>query len=358
MACSTRPLDVDHRRGIGHSPSHIDSSMPYLAYGLAIESDVPLGVPTTDREPETTVVARQGAVDQSAVRWFERVEPPDDDWFFGGRLGDDYYLLFDEEAEFVLSADGSTVSWFSFTEVSSTLIHLLLDHVIPRALNRQGRSAVHGSCLAYRPDRCFAIVGESGRGKSTLASALVARGYRFVADDCVVIDVIDGRPLARAAYPELRLGAESVTVAGFDGLVATGDVTREGTKRRHAVPVSDGAGGSGTDGSERYLLTTVFTLRAGGLPDASDASDASDIGADGADPAEALVSAPLGPARAAVELLSNSFQLNDVDEQTVALVRVAEIAEACDVHKLAYEHSADGLTRTLAAIEEFLSIDP
>ncbi len=48
------------------------------------------------------------------------------------------------------------------------------------------------------------LIGPSGSGKSDLALRLVEAGWRLVADDRVVIDLVDGRPTASA--PALLAG--------------------------------------------------------------------------------------------------------------------------------------------------------
>lgn len=303
--------------------------MTYLAYGVAFNSDLPVALPTVERGAELAVEQLAEPVDQDLVDWFE---PDPDGWCDAGQIGQDYYISFDQEAEFVVAADGSSIGWHSFVDHSPTLTHLLLDHVLPRALTRRGLVVVHGSCLSFTEGSCFAVVGDSGQGKSTLAAALTARGHRFLADDCVAIDWSGQWPTAAPAYPELRLDRHSVGLAGLDGLVDVGHVTRSGTKQRMALPDNE----AGAEGPHR--LTAAFVLQR----------------AD--DDAECPVAGPpLGPARSTVELLSHSFHLNHVAERASALDRFAAIAEGCEVRVLNYHHSAAGLSAATAEIERLVS---
>ncbi len=48
-------------------------------------------------------------------------------------------------------------------------------------------SALHGTCIAFR-GRGVLISGPTGSGKSSLALALIARGWMLVADDAVILE--------------------------------------------------------------------------------------------------------------------------------------------------------------------------
>src|SRR5690606_11116364 len=52
-------------------------------------------------------------------------------------------------------------------------------------LRARGELVLHG-CAVRVGDRAAAILGASGRGKSTLAAAFAARGHALLADDIVV----------------------------------------------------------------------------------------------------------------------------------------------------------------------------
>lgn len=306
--------------------------MAYLAYGVAFSSDLPLALPTVGRTAELLVTHRPEAVARSTV---DRLGPGPDGWGQVGMLGPAHYLLFADEAEFVVSADGSTIQWHCFGDRSETLTHLLLDHVLPRALTRRGRVVLHGSAVSSGNGSCLAIIGDSGQGKSTLAAALVSRGHRFLADDCVVVDLSEGVPLAAPAYPELRLSRESVGLAEADLLTEVGDVTRRGHKKRMALA------GSNIQETGPRQLSTVFVL------DPSETANPA--------PTRGAVGLPFGPARATIELLGHSFQLNDADERSAVLERFATVAQACEIRPLRYGHSEEGLRAAVTGIEDTMA---
>lgn len=297
--------------------------MAYSAYGLTVDSDLALHLPRVERPADIVVARLDIPVDHRMVRWFDNTSS---DWCQAGLVGDDFCLRFGDEAEFVVAADGRRLGWYSIEAPSSTLVHLLLDHVLPRALTKFGRAVLHGSCLSLARGSCFAIIGDSGQGKSTLAAGLVGQGYRFLADDCVVVDVEAALPRVAPAYPELRLSPASVDIAGVTGLVDVGDVTRTGSKRRMAL------GDVGDRPDERPVLRVVFEL--------DPICDSTILTA----------GEPVSPGVAAVKLLSHSFHLNADDQRRGALDRCAVIAEACEVRRLPYEHSAAGLSAALETV--------
>jgi hypothetical protein len=82
-----------------------------------------------------------------------------------------------------------------------------------------------------------AFMGPSGRGKSTLAAHLGARGYPVLSDDCLRFEprAEEGdRLVIHPAYAGLRLWADSLDAVAPDAEVRSG--TAERIKRRYADP--------------------------------------------------------------------------------------------------------------------------
>lgn len=78
------------------------------------------------------------------------------------------------------------------------------DTVLPLYLELQGYFVLHASAVVIE-GRAYAFTAYSGRGKSSLAAGLVKRGFRFVADDRVVIDRSAGNYHVLPGYPLMRL---------------------------------------------------------------------------------------------------------------------------------------------------------
>ncbi|MCG8469527.1 MAG: hypothetical protein MJB57_15195 [Gemmatimonadetes bacterium] len=85
----------------------------------------------------------------------------------------------------------------------------LLGAVLGALLHQRRMLALHTSCV-QTPRGAVLFSGASGAGKSSLAGALMKRGYPLLADDLTAVGVSeDGAPTAFPAIPSLRLWADS-----------------------------------------------------------------------------------------------------------------------------------------------------
>jgi hypothetical protein len=125
------------------------------------------------------------------------------------RQGAGYLLRFPELADFEVSADGCTVQGFPAPGVSSpTVEHLYLNQVMPLALSRQGKLVLHGSAVDIG-GQGVAFLGESGRGKSTLAASFATEGTRFLTDDGLLLEWVVDRCMILPSHPSIRLWEDS-----------------------------------------------------------------------------------------------------------------------------------------------------
>jgi hypothetical protein len=183
----------------------------YSVCDVAIESNVPLPElsPIESREPEFTFALNSGQAhcwDDCVwvYRWYE-----DAPWLLLGKQDDEYLLRFPDLADFTISKDTKRISCCPHTVATSdTIRHLLLDQVIPLLLSKQGRLVLHGSAV-LTPHGAVGFLGETGRGKSTLASSFSEKGAPVLTDDCLLVKEADGQLLAVPSYPSLRLWPEA-----------------------------------------------------------------------------------------------------------------------------------------------------
>ncbi len=92
----------------------------------------------------------------------------------------------------------------------------LLSYVAGFLLHRRGVLPLHASAVEI-DGRAVAVAGHSGRGKSTLAAALVRAGHRLLSDDITVVEfAADGGARAIPGSTRLRLKGDAVAAHGLD----------------------------------------------------------------------------------------------------------------------------------------------
>ncbi|MFE7060535.1 aldolase [Sutcliffiella sp. NPDC057660] len=94
---------------------------------------------------------------------------------------------------------------------------------------------LHGSAIAIN-GKAYAIVGDSGAGKSTTASALLRQGYELISDDVIPVSFNEqGIPMVTPAYPQQKLWQESIEEFGMESSDFRPIIDRE---TKFAIPVA------------------------------------------------------------------------------------------------------------------------
>ncbi len=121
----------------------------------------------------------------------------------------DYLLRFPGLADFGVSADGLQITCVPTPEVGNeTLRHLYLNQVLPLALSKQGKLIFHASAVEIG-GLAIAFAGQSGRGKSTLATSFATNGYRFLTDDGLRVEANGSDYRVLPSHPSIRLWQDS-----------------------------------------------------------------------------------------------------------------------------------------------------
>ncbi|MRH42713.1 aldolase [Aquibacillus halophilus] len=95
---------------------------------------------------------------------------------------------------------------------------------------------LHGSAIAI-DGKAYTIVGDSGVGKSTLASAFLQKGYQLLSDDVIPVTLSNQNiPYVTPAYPQQKLWQESLNEFGMESSQLRPIIDRE---TKFAVPVPD-----------------------------------------------------------------------------------------------------------------------
>jgi hypothetical protein len=125
-------------------------------------------------------------------------------------------LCWKEHFEFVVSADGHRVLWCRLADVpDEVLTTYLLGQVLSFCLLSRGIEPLHATCVAV-DGQGVAFLGDSGHGKSTIAGALLGRGYPLVSDDVLIIEFRGNAAYAHPSVPRIKLMPQSAD-AVFQG---------------------------------------------------------------------------------------------------------------------------------------------
>lgn len=178
----------------------------YVAYGLGIHSALELPELTPGSSPPDVVV-RPGHV----------TVPPTTVPASNGLLhtsGDEDCLYWPDVGAFLLR-HGREVTFDPRPGVTSGVLRLyLLGPVLGLLLHQRGLFILHASAIVL-DGGVVAFLGHSGRGKSTTAAMLHARGGTVVADDALAVDLAaPGGPAALPGFPQLKLLPDAVTALG------------------------------------------------------------------------------------------------------------------------------------------------
>jgi hypothetical protein len=152
----------------------------------------------------------------------------------------------------------------------------LLGPVVAALLAQRGHLLLHASAVAI-DGKAVLFLGTTRSGKSTLASALHARGHPLVVDDLSAIDLSGDTPSLLRGWPYTKLWPDSLAAMGEDP-ESLPRIADQYVKRRRSFP-------SGFYGAESLPVGCFYVLTRG----------------------ERAAVTPLTPAEAFAHLTANSY---------------------------------------------------
>lgn len=241
------------------------------------------------------------------------------------RSPEGYLLRFPGVADFELTDNGRHVlAWPGKSASDSAIEHALLNQVLPLALSLQGEVALHASAVAIRLGS-VAFIGESGRGKSTLAASFARQGMSLLTDDGVHLTAESGCWHVQPGPRLLRLREDS-----RNAILAGGPRGGERVSKGAKLRISGGQ-------SLRYGRSPVVLLHAYFLGDGA---------------AEEVEITRLSARDAFVELMRNSFVLDVEDRQALSghFERLSRLALLPVFSRLDYPRRFEALAEVREAI--------
>jgi hypothetical protein len=136
------------------------------------------------------------------------------------RRAEEYLFCFPGHLEFHVSAEAVITCLLKQDTIMQTLLHLLLNQIIPRYLATSGHLVLHASAVTLPGGQTVAFLGNSGCGKSTLASSFHRHGAELIDDDCVMLNRGKNGVTVIGGFPGIRLFPDSLNAvfsetAGF-----------------------------------------------------------------------------------------------------------------------------------------------
>ena len=194
----------------------------YRVFGAVLEADLEF--------PEL-----RAADSAEAPQWFVRVAehapPPVEMIALGERqVGLEGYTLartprgfrleYSHAGIFDISSDGREITWYRRGDAILELVRsIVIGPAIALSLELSGLLCLHGSAVAIG-DAAVVFLGPKHHGKSTLATALTARGARLIGDDLIAV-APGPPPMVRPGVPSVRLWDDTLDVLPVEQLCET-----------------------------------------------------------------------------------------------------------------------------------------
>lgn len=164
----------------------------YYIYGFYVKSEFRLyNIPEIDTINAPDIVITKGfrGVDDSI--YYSRNCPI---------IFEDNNTQFSSSIGFFAISNGNRIVVIPGEESNEKMVaSCILGWCMAFVLTQRGYSLFHGSALV-KDGKCFIISGSSGAGKSTLSLQFVKKGYKYLADDLVLVDP-NNSALVVPAYP-------------------------------------------------------------------------------------------------------------------------------------------------------------
>ena len=186
----------------------------YQIFGLKMSSDYPFGnrLPHGQGGAEIVFTCRDTA--PIPMGWDE-MEPAYTS-IYRTKTGEPAWYLYRIEEYYIAHYTDSIDFYISRQAMIGHILNLdlkdfyTLDYlptVLALSLDFQGIPCLHASAVAIN-DRAIAFLADSGRGKSTLATAFLQAGFPLLTDDKLPLDEKDGKFWGRPGTPSIRFFPE------------------------------------------------------------------------------------------------------------------------------------------------------
>jgi len=188
----------------------------YLAFGLVVESpvDLPEAAEAIDGAVTDVMVvigdAGQGFVGDEI---FHEARAERCWWH---KMSGDNHTMFNCPVGLYEIKNGREIVIQPYPDGDEEILKIyLLGSAMGAIQVQRGRIPLHGGAVVTSRG-AMVITGSQGAGKSTMTSAFVHLGYRFITDDVSSIVISDGQAMIVPAYPQRKLTGDALAPFGYD----------------------------------------------------------------------------------------------------------------------------------------------
>lgn len=209
---------------------HTISKTIYKAFGYSILSDIPLPELQQINNPEIRIDVAIHFADLTE-RWSELSVSP-------RKVAVTEKLIMFSIPDLALFAieGGTTITISPEKGADEDKLRLyVLGSCMGAILLQRKILPLHGSAVVI-DNKAYAFIGDSGHGKSTLASSFIQRGFQLLTDDVIAVTLNDHNiPYVTPAYPQQKLWQESLDAFGMNSDQFRPVYDRE---TKYAIPVT------------------------------------------------------------------------------------------------------------------------
>ena len=188
----------------------------YEVFGLVIESPIHL--------PEARQVEQDVQVDITINTTATIEELPTDEFFLQARKTRSWWQATPTRSQIIFNCNAGLFDIQNGTDIyidlypdanQETAKIFLLGSAMGAVQIQRGRIPIHGGAVVT-PTGAMIITGGQGSGKSTMTSAFVHNGYKYITDDVSSIIIENEKASIIPAYPQRKLVRDACLPLGYD----------------------------------------------------------------------------------------------------------------------------------------------
>lgn len=186
----------------------------FWAYGYVIRSEIELNAPLSSAEEEITI--------KKVPHIESTLEVSENDWIAGTET--ETRIVVRGLAEF-LTRDGKEILAAYEESANEELVRSYLFGIcFSFILQQRGVLPIHCSCVV-KNGKTLMICGDSGAGKSTIASVFLNNGWKMMSDDIVPVINKDGKYFVQSSFPCRKMWQDAME-SNHVTLPVIGELTR------------------------------------------------------------------------------------------------------------------------------------